>query len=133
MSIAPKTIISLHQYFSGFPLDEVVHPTPEIFLKTLTFKQILPLGGYCHGKMKPFLPPLKNDAKKKILIAVFHFFVSPRWLPNGQLWPLLRGQSHLPNVNRCIINFQLKGHQDQFYEFLLLNDPNCPKPKFKII
>ena len=74
---------------------------------------------------------MRIDSKEKISIAVLNLFVSPLWLANSQLWPLVMGKPLSPNVNhRIIISFGLKG---QFYESFCWNHPHCPKPKFKII
>ena len=39
-----------------------------------------------------------------------NFFKTAVWLPHGQLWAIIEGQPHPPNVNRCVLHFRPEGH-----------------------
>ena len=45
-----------------------------------------------------------NWAKKILKTAI--------WLPHGQLWAIIEGQPHPPDVNHCVLHFRPEGHQD---------------------
>ena len=37
-------------------------------------------------------------------LSVFNIFLMALWLPHSQLWAIIKGQPHSPDVNHCVFN-----------------------------
>ena len=43
-------------------------------------------------------------------MAYSFIFLTSIWLPYGQLWAIIEGQPHSPDVNHCVLHFRPEGH-----------------------
>ena len=61
----------------------------------------------------------------------FRFFKLQYGCPMTSFGPLLRGQPHSPDVNRCILHFQPEGHQEPRNDFHMFQPPVSSKWGFR--
>ena len=61
----------------------------------------------------------------------FRFFKLQYGCPMTSFGPLLRGQPHSPDVNRCILHFQPEGHWEPRNDFHMFQPPVSSKWGFR--
>ena len=57
----------------------------------------------------------KMDCAEKESVALTVFFLTVIWLPDGQLWAIIKGQPHSPDVNHLRITYSTRGSPGASY------------------